>query len=35
LDRVIVLIDGAAAAPGLAPVKTIRARVLEFCAALD
>jgi hypothetical protein len=35
LDRVIVLIDRAAAAPGLAPVKTIRARVLEFCAALD
>jgi nondiscriminating glutamyl-tRNA synthetase len=35
LDRVIVLIDRAAGAPGLAPVKTIRARVLEFCAALD
>jgi len=35
LDRVIVLIDRAAAAPGLAPVKTIRARVLEFCSALD
>jgi len=29
------LIDRAAAAPGLAPVKTIRTRVLEFCAALD
>lgn len=35
LDRVIVLIDRAAAVLGLAPVKTIRARVLEFCAALD
>jgi glutamyl/glutaminyl-tRNA synthetase len=35
LDRVIVLIDRAAAAPGLAPVKTIRSRILEFCAALD
>ena len=35
MDRVIVLIDRAAAAPGLAPLKTIRARVLEFCAALD
>jgi len=35
LDRVIILIDRAASAPGLAPVKTIRARILEFCAALD
>jgi hypothetical protein len=35
LDRVIILIDRAASAPGLAPVKANRARILEFCAALD
>lgn len=35
LDRVILLIDRAAEAPGLAPVKSVRARILQFCAALD
>ena len=35
LDRVILLLDGAAAAAGLAPVKSVRARMLEFCAAMD
>jgi hypothetical protein len=35
LDRVILLLDSAAIAPGLAPVKTNRQRMLEFCAALN
>ena len=35
LDRVILLLGSAAAAPGLAPVKTARQRMLEFCAVLD
>jgi hypothetical protein len=35
LDRVILLLGTAAAAPGLAPVKTARERMLEFCAVLD
>jgi len=35
LDRVILLVDRAAGAHGLAPVKPVRARILEFCAALD
>ena len=35
LDRVILLVDEAAALPFAVPVKTVRARILEFCAALD
>jgi glutamyl/glutaminyl-tRNA synthetase len=35
LDRVILLIDEAAALPFAIPVKSIRARILEFCSALD
>ena len=35
LDRVILLLDSAAQAEGLAPVKSVRARILEFCTALD
>ena len=35
LDRVILLVDEAAALPFALPVKTVRARILEFCAALD
>ena len=35
LDRVILLVDEAAALPFAATVKSIRARILEFCAALD
>jgi hypothetical protein len=35
LDRVVLLLDRAAQAEGLAPVKTVRTRILEFCAALD
>jgi Anticodon binding domain len=35
LDRVVLLLDGAAQTAGLAPVKTVRTRILEFCAALD
>jgi hypothetical protein len=35
LDRVILLIDEAAALPFAAAVKPARARILEFCAALD
>jgi Anticodon binding domain len=35
LDRVILLIDRAAGTRGLAPVKSVRARILEFCATLD
>jgi hypothetical protein len=34
LDRVILLIDRAVGTPGLAPVKSVRARMLEFCATL-
>jgi glutamyl/glutaminyl-tRNA synthetase len=35
LDRVILLLDEAAALPFAAPVKSTRTRILEFCAALD
>jgi hypothetical protein len=35
LDRVILLLDEAAALPFAMPVKSARARILEFCAALD
>ncbi|HXR32924.1 MAG TPA: hypothetical protein VN830_04415 [Verrucomicrobiae bacterium] len=35
LDRVILLVDEAAALPFAVPVKTVCARILEFCAALD
>jgi glutamyl/glutaminyl-tRNA synthetase len=35
LDRVILLLDEAAALPFAIPVKSVRARILEFCAALD
>lgn len=35
LDRVILLIDRAAGAEGLTPVKSVRARIVEFCATLD
>ncbi|HTQ59653.1 MAG TPA: hypothetical protein VMI32_05495 [Candidatus Solibacter sp.] len=35
LDRVILLLDDAAALPFAAPVKSARQRILEFCAALD
>jgi hypothetical protein len=35
LDRVILLIDEAAALPFSVSVKTARARILEFCSALD
>lgn len=35
LDRVILLLDDATATPGLAPVKNVRRRMLEFCAALE
>src|ERR1700730_3023188 len=35
LDRVILLIDEAAALPFAVPVKPARTRILEFCAALD
>jgi glutamyl/glutaminyl-tRNA synthetase len=35
LDRVILLLDEAAALPFAVPVKTVRTRILEFCAALD
>jgi len=35
LDRVILLVDEAAALPFAVPVKTLRTRVVEFCAALD
>lgn len=34
-DRVILLLDEAAALPFAVPVKSARARILEFCAALD
>jgi hypothetical protein len=35
LDRVILLLDDAAAAGFAEPVKTVRERILEFCSALD
>jgi hypothetical protein len=35
LDRVILLLDEAAALPFATPVKSARARILEFCSALD
>jgi hypothetical protein len=35
LDRVILLLDEAAVLSFAAPVKSARARVLEFCSALD
>jgi hypothetical protein len=35
LDRVILLIDEAAGAAFVTPVKRARERILEFCAALD
>ncbi|HMD09808.1 MAG TPA: hypothetical protein VKH63_19910 [Candidatus Acidoferrum sp.] len=35
LDRVILLLDEAAAAAFAVPVKSARERILEFCAALD
>ncbi len=35
LDRVALLLDDAAALPFDTPVKSARARILEFCAALD
>jgi hypothetical protein len=34
-DRVILLLDEAAVLPFAVPVKSARARILEFCAALD
>jgi len=34
LDRVILLVDEAAALPFAVPVKSVRVRILEFCAAL-
>jgi hypothetical protein len=34
LDRVILLIDEAAALPFAVPVKPVRVRILEFCSAL-
>jgi nondiscriminating glutamyl-tRNA synthetase len=35
LDRVILLLDEAAPLAFALPVKSVRARILEFCAALD
>jgi len=35
LDRVILLLDEAAALSFTVPVKSARARILEFCSALD
>ena len=35
LDRVILLLDEAAPLPFAVPVKSARARILEFCSALD
>ena len=35
LDRVILLLDEAAVLPFAVPVKSTRARILEFCTALD
>ncbi len=35
LDRIVLLLDEAATLPFTVPVKSARARILEFCAALD
>jgi Anticodon binding domain len=35
LDRVILLLDEGATLPFAVPVKSTRARIVEFCAALD
>jgi hypothetical protein len=35
LDRVILLLDEASVLPFALPVKSARARILEFCSALD
>jgi nondiscriminating glutamyl-tRNA synthetase len=35
LDRIILLLDEAAALPFAVPIKSARTRILEFCAALD
>jgi hypothetical protein len=35
LDRVILSLDDAAATPGLASVKNVRRRMMEFCTALE
>jgi len=35
LDRVILLLDEAAVLPFTVPVKSARARILEFCSSLD
>ena len=35
LDRIILLLDEASALPFTLPVKSVRARILEFCSALD
>jgi nondiscriminating glutamyl-tRNA synthetase len=35
LDRVVLLLDEAAALPFALPVKSARQRILEFCASLD
>jgi len=35
LDRVILLLDTAAALPWSVPLKGTRTRIVEFCAALD
>jgi nondiscriminating glutamyl-tRNA synthetase len=35
LDRVVLLLDDAAAAAFDAPVKTARDRIIEFCSAMD
>ena len=35
LDRVILLLDEAAALPFATPVKSVRTRILEFCSTLD
>jgi nondiscriminating glutamyl-tRNA synthetase len=35
LDRVILLVDQAASAGFAVPIKTVRERALEFCAAFD
>ena len=35
LDRIVLLLDEAAALPFAVPVKSARARIVEFCAALD
>ena len=35
LDRVILLLEEAAALPFAVPVKSARARILEFCSSMD